>query len=176
MGEREKFWIGHYNSFENGYNLNEGGYGGGPKVWSEESRKKKSLSQKGKIPNEKARENMSKAQKGRKLPAHVIEMLRRINTGKVYSEESLEKMREAKRGKKLTEETKAKIGRAGLGRKHSPETIEKMRQSRVKYAEGARLKREERDIELFRTVKFIASVPNHNLIEILREIRYHGKY
>jgi len=129
LAEREKFWIKEYKALEEGYNLNEGGFGGGPKFWTEEMRQKKSNFMKGVVFTEKWLANLSKARKGRKLSQEHIEKLKNINTGKVYSPETIEKMRAAKRGKKLTEEHKKKIGLSGTGRKNSEETKEKMRQA-----------------------------------------------
>ncbi len=72
-------------------NMTEGGEGTSGHVVSSDTRLKISKAHKGRIKDEKWRENMSKSQKGRKLPAHKIEHLRQINLGKKQSEETIAK-------------------------------------------------------------------------------------
>lgn len=178
LAERERYWIKTYGSFPNGYNLNEGGKGGGPKIWSNELRELHSKLKKGKKLSEKAKDNMRKAQLGRKHPDEVKLKISISNTGKVYSEETLEKMRMAKRGRTLTEEHKKKIGLGGLGKKHSPETILKMKEARAKLKDPMRLKQEEKDereiLEFFNVIKYLAGIPNHSLIRIINNLYNYG--
>ncbi len=44
----EKYWINHYNSFQNGFNMTEGGDGGQTYIWTNEQRKNSSNLRKGK--------------------------------------------------------------------------------------------------------------------------------
>lgn len=105
--EYERYAIKKYNTMvPNGYNLQSGG-GVNRKV-SEETRRKISEGNMGKV----------------MAPEH-IELLREINTGKVVSEETREKLREANLGKTLTKEHRESIskgllqsdkrGREGIG-------------------------------------------------------------
>ena len=113
--EREAFYIEKYDSTNNKFGYNNCKFGTdrtgciGPKL-SEETRKKMSISQ-----------------KGRKIPLAVRKKISLGNKGKPKSKEHVEKNRQANLGKKLSEETKQKIGNASRGRKHSEESKEKLR-------------------------------------------------
>ncbi len=127
LSERERFWIAQYNSYETGYNLNKGGIGGGPPIWSEVSKEKARIKKIGKPLSEEHCRALSIAQTGKKHSKATILKMSLAQKGKTYSPETIEKMRAAKLGKKHTEEHKRKIGLAGLGSKRSEETKQKMR-------------------------------------------------
>jgi len=92
---------------EGGYNLTLGGEGMAGHVPSEETRKKMSLTRKGRRFSEDHRRKISKA-----------------NTGKVRSDEAKQKM--SLHGKSPSKETRQKISKAGKGRVHSDESKQKM--------------------------------------------------
>ena len=86
---------------------------------SEETKRKISKSNRGKVRTSEHLENMSKAQKGRVSP----------NKGKKMSEEQKEHLRQVNLGKKLSEEHRRKISEAGKGRIISEETRKKLSKS-----------------------------------------------
>lgn len=106
----ERACISYFDSYLNGYNSTPGGDGVGKEV-SEETRKKMSKAQKGKIP---------------------------WNKGVSLSEEMKQKLLKSHLGKKLSEETRMKMSAARkgrkpmLGKKHSIEARLKMSQSQNK--------------------------------------------
>jgi group I intron endonuclease len=109
LSEKEIFFIKEYNTFNDGYNLSEGGDGGGSWI------NKKTIEEKEKIANIKREKN-----KGRK-----------------FSKESLEKMSKAKKGKPLTDEHKKNISKSQsgenhpwFGRKHSEDSKLKISEKR----------------------------------------------
>ena len=86
---------------------------------SEETKRKISEANSGKVRTAEHLENMSKAFKGRVSP----------NKGKKMSEEQKEHLRQINLGKKQSEETKRKISEAGMGRIISEETRRKLSES-----------------------------------------------
>lgn len=106
---KEKYYIEKYNTFNNGYNLSEGGDGGGSWI------NKKTKEEKERISNKKREKNL----------------------GRKFSKETLEKMSLAKKGIPLTEEHKRNISfsQSGenhpwFGRKHSEESKRKISETR----------------------------------------------
>ena len=113
MNSDEQYYIKLFKTlYPNGYNLTEGGDGC---VASEETRKKISVSLKGKTLSEEHRRKLSEAKKGR--PSCML--------GKKHSEETKRKMK----GKHLSEETRRKLSESHKGNKHSEETKKKMSES-----------------------------------------------
>lgn len=130
LDEMEIFYIAKFDSFHNGYNANEGGHGGKK---SEETKKKISISL-----------------KGRPRSKEAIRKFIETRTGSHHSEETKRKMSNAVRGKKsymfgkhMSEETKKKISdalinipradeirykisKSNLGKHHSEESKLKM--------------------------------------------------
>ena len=106
---KEKYYIEKYNTFNNGYNLSEGGDGGGSWI------NKKTKEEKERISNIKREKNL----------------------GRKFSKETLEKRSLAKKGIPLTEEHKRSISfsQSGenhpwFGRKHSEESKRKISETR----------------------------------------------
>jgi group I intron endonuclease len=106
---KEKYYIEKYNTFNNGYNLSEGGDGGGSWI------NKKTKEEKERISNIKREKNL----------------------GRTFSKETLEKMSLAKKGIPLTEEHKRniRVSQSGenhpwFGRKHSEESKRKISETR----------------------------------------------
>lgn len=86
----EKYYIKHYNSKENGYNLTEGGEGVAGFIFSEEARKK--ISEANKNRSEETRKKMSEALKGEKHPNAKKVICIETNEIFSYGKECAEKM------------------------------------------------------------------------------------
>lgn len=106
---KEMFYIKKYNTFNDGYNLSEGGDGGNSWMLKKTDEEKKLISD---IKKEK-------------------------NKGRVFSEITLEKMSKAKKGKPLSEEHKKNISKSlsgenhpWFGRKHDEKTKLKISEKR----------------------------------------------
>ena len=72
LNERECYWIKYYDCIKNGYNILVGGMIGRSKIWlgrkhTEETKKKMSIAQKGKIVSESTRKKSSESRKGKQL-------------------------------------------------------------------------------------------------------------
>ena len=140
--EREVFWIRHFDSFENGYNMTTGG---DHFSHSEETKDKIGNFFRGKQLSEEHKQKLREANKGKKPPPHSEETLRKMsesmkgkNTGPL-SEEHRKKLSIAHSGKKLSEEhkeklrnkpvseeTRQKLSAVSKGIKRSEETRKKM--------------------------------------------------
>lgn len=102
LDEREKFWIQHYDSVNNGFNIKEGGKcarGFKQSESSIEKRRKKLL--------------------GRPLSEEHKKKLSKAHSGKVLSKETVDKMIVYRTGRNLTESCKEKISQS-----HSKNTYE----------------------------------------------------
>ena len=106
---KEKYYIKKYDTFNNGYNLSEGGDGGGSWI------------------NKKTKEEKER----------ITNIKREKNLGRKFSKETLEKMSLAKKGIPLTEEHKRniRVSQSGenhpwFGRKHTDKSKEKISKSR----------------------------------------------
>jgi group I intron endonuclease len=99
----ERIWIHRLNTMvPNGYNLTVGGDGTTGLRWSEESRRKR-----------------SESMRGRQFSREHIEMLRQLNTGRRATAEARRKMSEARKGKPLgpfTDEHKRHMSESRLGK------------------------------------------------------------
>lgn len=107
--DKEMYYIKKYNTFNNGYNLTEGGDGGGSWILKKTKNEKEKIS----------------------------ETKRKSNIGRVFSDDTLKKMSVAKKGIPLTEEHKKNISNAQsgknhpwFGRKHSDKTKELISEKR----------------------------------------------
>jgi len=140
--ERESFWISHFDSFENGYNMTTGGDHFGH---SEDTKNKIGSFFRGKHLTEEHKQKLREANKGKKPPPHSPETLQKMsesmkgkNAGP-KSEEHRRKLSEAHKGKKLseehkeklraytpTDETRQKLSTAGKGRVVSEEMRKKI--------------------------------------------------
>lgn len=109
LNQKEAYWIKHYNSMKNGYNLTEGG---DHTTLSEETRKKIGQKSKGRKHSPETIEKIKRARANQCStpmdPAH-LEKLRQISINRVVSQETREKMRLAHLGKKHSETTKQKM-------------------------------------------------------------------
>lgn len=96
-----------------------------------ETRKKMSLSQKGKKFSKKHRENISKSKIGKKLSDKRRKQIS-IQTKKMWADPKRRKRQsEVMKGRKFTEEHKEKLRMVNLGKKMSKEAIEKMRKNAI---------------------------------------------
>lgn len=143
----EKYYIKQYNSInrEFGYNLTDGGKNSRLSEASKQKIAKKATGRK------KSKEEclaISKRNKDREVPSHVIEAMRQANIGKKHSQELRDKMRKSRIGKKLSEETKEKMRessrkriitkelsekyttRSMLGKKHTQTTKDKIKETK----------------------------------------------
>lgn len=128
----ERYWIGYFNSIEDGYNIREGGSKG---KHSEETKIKISEALKGTTrgsPSKETKEKMSKANLGKRRSEETRAKIKKANLGKHLSEETKAKISESSLGKRVSEETKAKISEARRGHITSQETKDKMSNSQVK--------------------------------------------
>ena len=132
LNKKEKFYIIFYNSKnkEIGYNLTDGGDGGGEWIFlktkeeREKISKKKSASGKGRILSQKTKKKLSKAHKGKKLsPEHKLKVIKNLFVNRVnkHSPETKEKLRQLRLGKKASAETKKKMSEKRKGVKR-PDT------------------------------------------------------
>lgn len=116
LNEKEIYWINHYNSINEGYNLKEGGNRG---KYSEESKRKIGEKSKGRKHSQetirKIKEARAKQIPTKMDPVH-LEKLRLISKTRKVSPETREKMRLAHLGKKHSEETKRRMITAHLSR------------------------------------------------------------
>lgn len=125
--EREDYWCKLLNTHNRNQGYNILGTGGKGKIkHAEESKKKMSESQKGRVASEESRKRMSESRKGKKQPIGVIESLR----NRIHSKETKLKRVESRKltdGHKHSEKTKDKIRQKAIGRKASNQTKEKMK-------------------------------------------------
>lgn len=110
------------------------------RVWSEESRKKASITASKRKASEETRRKIGAASKGHVKSEQTLAKMRAINTGKVMSEESRRKMSLAQKGKKQSPEHIAKVSAALKGKKRSPEQIAKTVARRAGYKHSVETK------------------------------------
>lgn len=129
------------------YNFTDGGDGASGVKNSEETRKKKSQSHKGKKKSPEHRANIAKANTGKKRGPLSEEHKQKLSLAfkgkkrKPFTEEHKENIRKAKRGKStgrgMSEKNKEKLREANTGnrhwegKKHTEETKEKIRQANL---------------------------------------------
>ena len=128
LDEWEQYYIKFYDTlYPNGYNLTEGGNGC---VACEETRKKISESNKGRIaPN-----------KGKPMSEEQKRKLSEINKGKHLSDETKRKMSEKRKGRHHTEESKKKMSESKKGKQFSEEHRRKISESKKNISEETRKK------------------------------------
>ena len=133
LNKLEIYYIGYYNTFENGYNLAVGGNGSIGYKHTDEAKQKMSVFQKGKEFCEKYRKKISENAKKRFSDIENHPMY-----GKKHTEKAKRKMSKLKKGKKFTEEHKRNISKA---KKDKPCTEEHKR--KISMAKKGILKTEE---------------------------------
>ena len=139
LNRLEIFYIGYYNTFNNGYNLTLGGFGSIGYKHTEETKKKISIANSGKKSSwygkkhlEESKRKMSESHKGKKLSEkHKRKMSEALKGeknhfyGKHHSEKMKRKMSELQSGEKHpfygrrhSDETKRKMSEAKKGKNH----------------------------------------------------------
>lgn len=130
--EREKFWISHFDSFNNGYNLTpSGGFhiGNKGRKFSADHRRKLSDAHKGKILSSETRQKLSDIQRGRNRGPRSDETkakIGRAHKGKIISFEQREKIRQALLGRSPSKETCQRISDSNMGRVINESTRQKL--------------------------------------------------
>lgn len=121
LNEKEQYWIEKFECMSpNGYNLTSGG--GQNIIVSEETKKKMSLAQTGKIITDSTKEKLSLINTGKPLTE---ETKQKISVGcKNMSPESKQKRRDSLIGRPVSNETRLKISKSNTGRKASKEACE----------------------------------------------------
>lgn len=112
--EREKYYIKYYK--EIGHDLNNLTDGGDGVLATEETRRKISESQKGKIVPIEQREKISKTLKGRHLSDETKNKISLIKTGITLSNETRQKISRGLIGRHLSDDTKRKISESNKGK------------------------------------------------------------
>lgn len=130
----EKFYISAYRKMGVCYNMTDGGEGQSGIIISEETRKKLSLSGKGRKHSDEFKRKISERMKGENNPAKREEVKKKISEtskNRIVSEETKQKMRIISSGKKHSEESKRKMSEVAKGRKHSEQTKLKFKEQRT---------------------------------------------
>ena len=131
INEREQHWIKFYDSFKNGLNCNEGGFGNLGYLASDETKQKMSNYHKNKPPmsdeTKKLLRDINLADKnpmfGKKHSDEIKVKISEKLTGRKVSLETKEKIKNANIGKKMLEETKKKLREINLGKKYDSKPI-----------------------------------------------------
>lgn len=110
----EIHFIEYFNSIENGYNIKEGGSNG---RLSEESKKKISVANTGKIRTQKTKDQISASCIGKTVSSETRAKISNSSLGKPKSVEARNKMSVSQKGKKMSKETIQKIASAKNGAK-----------------------------------------------------------
>ena len=143
----ETQYIRMFNSMHNGYNCNEGGISRGAFKCSDETRKKISESNKGRIVTQETKQKISESQCGEK--SHMYGKCGVLNPayGISHSKESIEKRKQTLllsnyHPKPFSEETKIKMSLAHHGKRMSPESRLKMSLAKRGVLKGRKLSEE----------------------------------
>lgn len=148
---REKWWIEYFKDRSNKLtNISPGGYG--PNSCSQETRKKISESNMGRVGvflgkkhSQKAKDKMSQVHSGKKLSKETREKIRIASTGRRHTKETRAKISKASTGRKISKKIRAKMSKVAksiakygvenmhYGKKRSEETKAKMSKARKAY-------------------------------------------
>lgn len=112
---------------EDTYNLSLGGYGSFlGQHHSEESKKKISESNKGRVVSKETRKKISESEKGKTVSEETKKKLSKAQMGKYHSEASRKKISEFQTGRSVSRETRKKLSIVNTGKRHSEETKQKL--------------------------------------------------
>ncbi|KKM94986.1 hypothetical protein LCGC14_1192690, partial [marine sediment metagenome] len=100
-----------YATFNNGYNLTEGGEGTIGFKQTEKTKRKIGIANRNKIRSEEFKKSVSEAMKGERHPMYGRCGKNNPRFGKKHSEETKKKMSVSHKGKKLSDETKKKLSK-----------------------------------------------------------------
>jgi hypothetical protein len=144
LDEKEKYWIRFYDTFNNknkGYNLTSGGEHN--KSYSDETRKKISIGNKGKIVSKESKEKMSIARKGKKFTEEHKQKLSESHKGenngmysKKQSDEAKQKISNSCKGRIVSEDTRKLLSEKNKGKIISEETRKKISESKKGKSNG----------------------------------------
>lgn len=109
----EMYWIGHYDSFKNGYNMSEGGYNAPSMI-------------------EETRIKIGNAHRGRKQSPEHIQKRAESRRGTKTTDETRKKLSEAHTGVKFSDSHIAAIAKANTGKKRTEKQKQKMSESAKK--------------------------------------------
>lgn len=126
LAATEKYFIKLYDSHNHGYNCSDGGESFPNFTVPEETRRKISESEKGKVVSAESRKKMSEANKGKIISEEVKAKISDALKGKEFSEETRKKIADSKRGRFYSEETRRKIGEASRGRIFNAKTRKRL--------------------------------------------------
>lgn len=129
LDEKEVYWIETYDTFNNGYNSTPGGR---TIIFSDETIKRISEGNKGKIISLEQRRKISEANKGRVFSEETIKKMSESQKGKTLSEEHKLKISESSKGRLCSDETKLKLSKANKGRVFPDEIKLKLSESHIK--------------------------------------------
>lgn len=147
LTEREQYWIGFFDSYNNGYNSRPIASSNlGLKLpISEETRKKIGLKSKGRKHTEETKQKIKEKRKSQVFSEETRKKFSDVHRGRKWSEESKEKMRNSMKGRspinkgktyeelygvEKARELKEKKRLANLGKKHSNDTKNKINKDR----------------------------------------------
>lgn len=106
LNDREIYWIEHFNTFNEGYNLTKGGQGNLGRVTSKETKAKLREAAKKQFKSPVSEETRRKISEKAKL-----------RKGRPVSEETKLKLAKAATGRKMSKETKLKMSKSAKNRK-----------------------------------------------------------
>jgi group I intron endonuclease len=127
LREKEDYFVDTYNCLRPfGYNMIRNYFGSNYWPISEETRKKMSDAQKGRVCSEETRKKMSEVRKGKPKSEEWKKKISKTLMGHGFSNEAIAKMSKSRKGRQLTSETKRKMSIAKMGKTKSEETKRKM--------------------------------------------------
>lgn len=140
LNEQEQYYIALFNltNSKHGYNLTSGGLN---YIISDETRKKMSELQRGKVTSEITKKKMSKARQGIQFTDEHRENIRQSRIGQKMSEVAKSKISKSLTGRPVSQKTRKKLSESNkkysgeetsfYGRHHTEETKQKMRDNHV---------------------------------------------
>ncbi len=144
LDKKEQYWIKFYGTFNNkekGYNLTSGGEHN--KLYSDETRRKIGLGNKGKIVSKEIRKKLSAIMKGKKLTEEQKRKMSENNKGerngmygKTHSEETKQKISKSCKGRIVSDDTRKLLSNINKGKIVSKETRHKISQARLGKSNG----------------------------------------
>lgn len=129
---------------------------------SEETKRKISESQIGKVLSKEHRRKLSESHKGQRPSEETLRKLSEVRMGHPTSEETRRKLSEKNKGHPVSEEQRAKLRKANLGKHHTEESKDKVRQKVIAslHRQAHRKTGIEKKVEEYLNEKGINSVYN----------------
>ena len=133
LGVLERKYIEEFNTFgRSGYNMTSGGEGRRDGLCSEETRKKISNANTGRVPTQETRQKISKSNMGHGASEATREKLRRAATGVIKLPETIEKLRASMKNRIIKASTREKISLSHLGKSKSVDHVKKIKENKRK--------------------------------------------